>query len=139
MAGTPPLDDVDLIEGSITSEDSDEGAEPIQDGLPLQHLASVALPLHDNLRSQSATAEGEHECPAVVRHAFNATRLRGSYAVFKYMQLSITISALNRDLTPQHWDAACSFVDSYVSQGKISRERGGRQARLHFQGVCVCV
>jgi hypothetical protein len=40
MPNTPPLDNVDLS--------SDEGYEPIQDGLPVDHLADVALPRHDS-------------------------------------------------------------------------------------------
>jgi hypothetical protein len=127
MANTPALDDVQLSD--------DEGAAPIADGLPLDHLADVALSRHDTLRSQDATQEQEVECPQVMKNAFNDMRQRGSYTKFKYMQMSVTISSLSRDLSPQHWDAACAFVDSFVSQGKISRERGGRRANLHFQAV----
>jgi hypothetical protein len=75
MSYTPLLDNVDLS--------SDEGAEPIQDGLPLDHLADVALPRHDSLRSQDATQYQEVECPQGVKNAFNDTRQRGTYTSFK--------------------------------------------------------
>jgi hypothetical protein len=123
MASSPALDDVDLLD--------DDGAPPIADGLPFDHLADVALPRHDTLRSQEVE-QPEVECPQAVKNAYNDMRQRGSYQKFQFKQVSVTISTLNRDLSVEHWDAARDFVDKFVSQGQISRESGGRRVNLHF-------